>query len=403
MAGAGQVYSFSDTTTTKRSIANFISLITPQDVPCISYFGTHNESRFKMLDFPNNKYAWLEDTLRPRTATLNEAMDTTETGMDVAATHGLRFKVGDVWQFDETGEQILVTAVTAGSDTVTTIVRNWGGGVGGTGGTQGTAAASVTNATGITYKFNARLEGADSDSSTWVTPSEVNNYSQIFQQEIKVSGSETDATTRYGVSDMYEYQLKKFLGGAGAGGGKQGRAGDLMIDLENTFFTGQKVQRTSTVTGAMGGLNNFVTTNVLSNSGTARVLTQSLLEGHLQTIWNAGGMPDIIICNAFQKRLISSFYSSSVRTERTDRTGGVVINTIETEFGNYDLMLNRRCPTGYVYIVQKDKVGWVTLRDWHVHPLAVSGDYRKDEILGEFGFVCMNETAHGIIKDLTTS
>lgn len=403
MAGQGQIYSFSDTTTTKRSISNFISLITPQDVPCISYFGTHNESRFKMLDFPNNKYAWLEDTLRPRSATLAEAMDTTETGMDVASGQGIRFKVGDVWMFDETGEQILVTAVTPGSDTVTTIIRNWAGGVGGTGGAQGTAVSSVTNSTTLTYKFNARLEGADSDASNWVTPSEANNYSQIFQQELKVSGSEQDATTRYGISDMYEYQLKKYLGGAGSGGGQKGRAGDLMIDLENTFFSGQKVQRTSTVTGGMGGFPNFVTTNVLSNGGVARVLTQPLLEGHLQTIWQAGGMPDVIICNAFQKRLISSFYASSVRTERTERTGGVVINTIETEFGNYDLMLNRRADTNKVYIVQKDKVGWVTLRDWYVHPLAISGDYRKDEILGEFGFVVMNETAHGIIKDLTTS
>lgn len=400
MAGAGQVYSFSDTVTTRRSIANFISLITPQDVPCISYFGTNNQSKFKMLDFPNNKYAWLEDTLRPRSATLNEAMDTTETGMDVAAGHGLRFKVGDVWKFDTTKELILVTAVTTGSDTVTTIIRNWNGS---DGGTQGTASAGVNNSTTLSYLYNARFEGADSDPSTWVTPSEVNNYSQIFQQEIKVSGSEQDATTRYGISDMYEYQLKKFLGGAGSGGGKQGRAGDLMIDLENTFFNGQKIQRTSTVVGAMGGFNSFVTTNVLSNSGTARVLTQSILEGHLQTIWQAGGMPDVIICNAFQKRLISSFYASSVRTERTERTGGVVINTIETEFGNYDLMLNRRADTDKIYIAQRDKVGWVTLRDWFVHPLAITGDFRKDEILGEFGFVVMNETAHGIIKDLTTS
>lgn len=403
MAGQGQFYTFNDTVTPVRSISNLITLITPQDVPCISYFGTNNQSRFKMLDFPNHKYAWLEDTLRPRTATLAEAMDTTEAGMDVASGHGIRFKVGDVWQSDETGELVLVTVVTVGSDTVTTVLRNWGGGVGLMGGSAGTATVGMTNGTGLTYRYNARLEGADSDPSTWTTPSEVYNQSQIFQQEIRVTGSETDATTRYGINDMYEYQLKKFMGGAGAGNGQTGRAGDLMIDLENTFFSGQRIARTSTVTGAMGGFNYYVTTNVKSNSGTARVLTQPLLESTLQDIWGAGGSPDVIICNAFQKRLINSFYAGSVRTERGESTGGVTIDKIHTDFGDYDIMLNRRADTNKVYIAQRDKIGWVTLRDWRIHPLATIGDYKRDEILGEFGFVVMNETAHGIIKDLTTS
>ncbi len=193
------------------------------------------------------------------------------------------------------------------------------------------------------------------------------------------------------------------MGGGGAGGGKQGRAGDLMIDLENTFFTGQKIERSSTAAGGMGGFEEFVTTNVLSNSGTARVLTQALLEQLLQNIWEDGGMPDVIMCNAFQKRLISSFYAGSVRTERSERTGGVVIDNIETEFGNYDLMLNRRMPTNKLYVAQREKVGWITLRPWFVKQLAESGDYTKKEIVGEFGFVVVNESAHGIIKDLTTS
>lgn len=153
----------------------------------------------------------------------------------------------------------------------------------------------------------------------------------------------------------------------------------------------------------MGGFEYFVTTNVDSNSGTARNLTQALLEDNLQTIWEAGGMPNVIICNAYQKRVISSFYAGSVRREENDRTGGVVIDKIETEFGNYDVMMNRRMPTNKLYICQRDKVGWVTLRPWFVKPLAEDGDYTKKEIVGEYGFVVINESAHGVVKDLATS
>jgi hypothetical protein len=394
--GQGQFNSFGDSTTTKRTIASLIHNIDPRDVPCISYFGTANQSKFRLDNYPNHKYAFLEDTLRTRTATVSGTISGTTAALVVSSGHGTRFKPGDVWQ---AANNDLFWVDSVSSDTVT-VIPNWAAG---NGGTAGTWTASVTDETTLTYKFSARLEGDDSDQSHWVTPSEVYNYSQIFHAEVRVSGSELDATTRYGISDQFQYQLEKYLGGAGAGNGKQGRAGDLMIDLENTFFKGQRVQRTSTVAGAMGGFPYFVTTNVSSNSGTARPLTQPLLEGVLQDIWVDGGMPDVIICNAFQKRMISSFYSGSVRTERSERTGGVVIDTIETEFGNYDLMLNRRADSDKLFIAQRDKVGWMTVRPWFVKQLAESGDYTKKEIVGEFGFVVVNESAHGIIKDLTTS
>jgi len=396
MAGQGQFNSFADSTTTKRTISSLIHNIDPRDIPTISYFGTNNQSKFRLENFPNHKYAWLEDTLRVRTATVNGTISGTTTALVVSSGHGIRFKPGDVWMA-ASGDLFWVDSVS--TDTLT-VIPNWGARLSGA---QGTWTANVTTATTLTYQYSARLEGDDSDASHWVTPSELYNYSQIFHAEVRVSGSELDATSRYGISDQFQYQLEKFLGGAGAGGGKQGRAGDLMIDLENTFFTGQKIERSSTAAGGMGGFEEFVTTNVKSNSGTARVLTQALLEQLLQDIWEDGGMPDVIMCNAFQKRMISSFYAGSVRTERSERTGGVVIDNIETEFGNYDLMLNRRMPTNKIYVAQREKVGWITLRPWFVKQLAESGDYTKKEIVGEFGFVVVNESAHGIIKDLTTS
>jgi hypothetical protein len=55
MAGSGQIYTFSDTTTTVRTISDVVRLIDPQDVPCVSYFGTSNQGKFRLKDFPNHK------------------------------------------------------------------------------------------------------------------------------------------------------------------------------------------------------------------------------------------------------------------------------------------------------------------------------------------------------------
>jgi hypothetical protein len=302
-----------------------------------------------------------------------------------------------VWQSDETEELIYISAVD-GTDTITTVIRNW---TAAQGGAQGTATSAITNGTHLTYLYTARLEGADSSRAHFTTPFEEYNQSQIMHDEIIVSGSEQDATSRYGISDTYKHQLMKKLGGAGGGAGKSGRAGDLMIDLERTFFFGRRVARSSTAAGAMGGPKVYITTNTQALSS-AR-LSQAVLEDNIQKAWAYGGKPDVIICNAFNKRLISSWYRDSVRTERSERTGGVVINTVETEFGNLDVMLNRWCPSDEVYILQRDLMGWVTLRDWFVEPLAKDGDYRKDQIIGEFSFVLTNEKAHSLITGTATS
>lgn len=387
--GQGQFHTWNDSVTTKRTIASLIHNIDPRDVPCISYFGINNEKKFRLENWPNPTYEWLEDTLRPRTSTVATAPATAATeSVTVGAGMGIRFKKGDVWKVSTTGELVWVMGPAA-SDVVP-IKRNWGG----------TAFANFTNTAILEYQFTARLEGAESDPSVWTTPTNPSNHLQIFHAELRVTGSEQDASTRYGITDQLQYQLEKWIGGSGAGNGKQGRAGDLMIDLENTFFHGKKVARADGVASAFGGFEALVTTNVSHNSGTPRALTQPMLEDQLQAIWEIGGMPDCLMVNGSLKRKINSFYKDSVRTERSEHTGGITIDKIETDFGNYDIMLNRRMPKDKVYITTRDKVGWMTARPWAVTPLAIGGDYTRKQVIGEFGFAVITEKAHGIIKDL---
>lgn len=400
MAGQGQYYSFSDTVTPRKSISDVIDIIDPRETPILTLFGTNGQDVFNFTDWGNNKYRWLEDVLRPRSATLNEAMDTTETGMDVAATHGARFAVGDVWKFDETGELILVTAVTAGSDTVTTIVRNFTAAVGGS---EGTAVSSVTTATTLTFLYTVRLEGADSTSSRWDVPVENSNFTQIMHHQIIESGS-SQVAKRYGYSTFTEYTIAKVLGGMGAGKGKKGRAGDLLFDLENIFFSRAiKTERTaSTVYGIAGGARTLISTNALDKT-TTPTLTQPMLEDTLALCDGYGGRPDTIICNQFQWRLITSWFKDSVTRRNEETLGGMVIDTIRTIFGDLDIVFSRRCPASDLYIVEKDKIAYCTLRDWAVEPLGKTGDADKEQIVGEFGFVLKNEKAHALLYNLATS
>jgi hypothetical protein len=66
-------------------------------------------------------------------------------------------------------------------------------------------------------------------------------------------------------------------------------------------------------------------------------------------------------------------------------------------------MFDRWCPTDRVYLVEKDKLGWVSFRPWQVLDRPSTGDYMVKEVLGEFGFVLVNQLAHGYIKEISTT
>lgn len=403
MAGQGQMYSTSDTVTTKITIADYISIIDPRDAPLVTRWGLANQGKFSFVNFPNHKYEWLDDTYAPLSATLGSSTavsSTTDTAPEVATGHGVRFHVGDVWKVDETGE-LWYIADHDGADTLKTVTRNWNAAVGGT---EGTAQAAVTDAGTLTFLYNARYEGAESTATHWTVPANHYNYSQILHAEIRVSRSEQKATSRYGIPDQEQRQIQKWLGGLGGGKGKKGRSGELINQLEKTFFYGQRKQRASSTTaGAMGGFKTYVTTNAVDAGTGSTRLTENMLVEAIESCWENGGMPNLIICNSFNKRLISDWGRGSVQTDRTERTLGGVINSIETDFGTMDILMDRWCPADEVYIVQEDLLGWVELDGFFVEELAKTGDYTRKQIVGEYGFVLQHEKAHAYIYDLATS
>jgi hypothetical protein len=53
-------------------------------------------------------------------------------------------------------------------------------------------------------------------------------------------------------------------------------------------------------------------------------------------------------------------------------------------------------------VLESDKVGFYTLRDFEMKELARSGDSLKGEVVGEFSLLVANNKAHGRITGITT-
>lgn len=369
---------YTDSNVKPESLNALISLIDWRDAALLKEFGVGNESRFKFTFWPRTAYEWLEDTMSSRSTTLAEAVSIGETDIDV--TDGSIFKEGDIVKVDS--ELMYVSSVATNTITVT---KGYAG------------TTDTTHSSGATIQLAtiARLEGADYDTGHTTAVTRNINYTQILSEAVKVTGSQM-VDENYGIDDEMAYHIAKLIGGSN-NIGEKGKAGKLSILLQQTFYHGQKAAGTATTSRAMGGFEEFVTTNVTDLNGASLQLSD--LVDLLEDCFNAGGMPGLLICNTHQWRKINSFFEGSIRTERTEDTGGHVIKTVSTVFGDMEIMFDRWCPTDRIYLVEKEKLGWITYRPFQVMDRAPLGDYAVKEVLGEFGFVLQNENAHGYIKN----
>jgi hypothetical protein len=374
--------SYSDTAPIKRSIGDMIQFIDWTEAPLLRKFGTKNESKFRLVNWPATKYEWLEDTMSARETTLAEQADAAEGEVEV--TDGTIFKEGDVVKIEE--ELAYVTLVTGN---VLTLTRGLAG------------TTDAQHLTGLPIKLisSARLEGADYDTGHTTTLTNPSNYTQIFAEAVKVTGSE-QINPKYGINDTMAYHLSKLMGGSN-GVGEKFRAGKMPILLQQTFYHGHDAIGTATTPRTMGGFEEFVTTNV-TDLNSAK-LQRSHIEDAFQACYLAGGDPDTIICNAWLRRKLTSFYEGMITTTRSETRGGSRIDTVMTDFGEMEIMFDRWCPTDRLYIVESGKLGWIEFRPFAVYDRPSTGDYAVKEVLGEYGFVLVNEKSHAYIKEASTT
>ena len=377
----GMRSTYTQTTNIKRGIAPLIDMIDWVEAPLLRLLGVNGGSKFNILDL-GTKIEWQQDTMSPSSDLINEALDNSETAVDVV--NGAYFRVGHVVKVDS--ELMNVTAVSSNTLTVTR-------------GASGSTAATHTDQTPIYIHGIAKLEGADAVTGHTTTTTLPYNYSQIFEEAVKVSRSE-QRNPKYGITDTLSRHIAKLIGG-GEGIGTKGKAGTMAIMLEKTFWHGMRYIGTDAIPRTMDGFNAIVTTNVLNAAGDP--LTRKMIEDKMQACYLAGGSPETILCGAWAQRKLSSFYEKYITTERSEERGGYKIKTLETDFGDLEIVFSKHAPTDELSIIEKDKMGWVELRPFDVVDLPSSGDYDWKDVIGEYSFVCKTETAHARIHSFSTS
>lgn len=374
--------SYTDTTPVKQTISDLIDMIDWVEAPLLRLLGVNNENNHQLVNWPNTTFSWLDDTMSPRAGTLGAQLLAGGTSATLQSGEAAYLKKGDVIRI---GTENIYVGATNGDATISALERGLGS----------TTAAQHEDNDPWELVTVARLEGESYSTGHTTTVSSKTNYTQILAESVKVSGSEA-VVPKYGINDTMAYHIAKLINDGG-------KAGKLAIMLQKIFYYGDAdAGSVATQPRAAGGYEEYVTTRVTDLSGDA--LTRKHIEDEVEANMLAGGSPDCLVMNSWLRRKISTFYEGSIRTERTEETGGSTIKRIEADFGPpLEVVFDRWCPTDRLYVLEKKNVGWLTYRPFQVIDRAPDGDYTVKEVLGEYSFICRNENGMSYIKNASTT
>jgi hypothetical protein len=130
-----------------------------------------------------------------------------------------------------------------------------------------------------------------------------------------------------------------------------------------------------------------------------------MIEDEIQDCWDDGGSPDLLLCGGWVKRKIADMFAPYVRTERSEKRGGIIIDYIDSPLGiTLEVAVDRHCPADNLYVLDTRYVSFVTLDPFFEESLGKSKDTAYfGQVVGEYGFVCAYDKAHSYISGLSTS
>ena len=155
--------------------------------------------------------------------------------------------------------------------------------------------------------------------------------------------------------------------------------------------------------------------NAAATAGTTPVVfAEADLNQVIEEVWTEGGEPSIIMCNAGNKRRISTAFTGN-STRYKDAIDKKLVSSIDfydSDFGELTVVPNRWMRTNNagagddsynVFILDPNYAAIAFLDEVQQKPLAETGHSISRLIWAEYGLQVDNEKAHGVIRDTTNA
>lgn len=344
---------------------DMILVLSPQDRPLIGGIGGNGVPLLPSSPVLNRVWSWQEEEEPQPYGVTAEALDDSETGIDIAAGTAANWRVGDYIRIEN--EVVRVTAIdSASTPNVLTVER----GAAGT-----TAAAHATVGTEMRGLGTVLPEG-QLGSASYLGRDTVSNYTQIFSGTVEVSETE-QIIPKYGVPNELAkqsmIQLKR-----------------IHLEMENSAVDGIKWEDTATRRRMSGGFKSFVTTAANIDSSNTW-MTLKRVEALLAVIHQNGGETDGMVLMSQEKNfeaLNNLTDTGRVRVQDISdgRRGRGTARILMTEYGDVTLARNRRLAKGDGLLYHPTRFQRRVMRPTVMFPLAKTADTSKFAIVGECGW-----------------
>lgn len=319
----------------------------------------------------NPEFKWMEEESLTKTDAVNAGAGYTSGATSVIVDAGTRFRAGDVMKVVRTGEQMLVTAVSTHTLTVT---RGWGT----------TAAAAIVDDDPVLIVGNANEEHATKRGIKVSDVTARTNYTQIFRTPFGISRT-ADNSEMYGGNDLAHQRMTQLI--------------EHDKEIERAFWFGEpKEDLTGThPRRATGGVDYWISTNATSMGTT---MTEAEFEAFLRTGFRYGSRTKWLFAAPIYLSAISTWAKDNIQTTSKDKTFGIDIQQWLTPFGMVNIVLNnlfaeQATYAGYAYLLDVEGLSYRYLANsdtkLKTNIQDNSADGEEDEYLTECGLEFTNE------------
>lgn len=252
---------------------------------------------------------------------------------------------------------------------------------------------------------NAKIQGDDATADALSAAVRLGNYTQISAHTAQIAGTNAAMNSNGGVGKM-GYQLLK-------------KVKELKRDVEASVFDNHaRTAPTTSVAGVSAGLPAWLKTNTnigatgvnptgdgsnARTAGTARALTEAMLQGVLLSAFQATGqIPKLAFAYPKQKQQISAFQGNGTRyVELQGKKLNTAFDIYVSDFGEVTIVPSIFQAAGTITLVHPDYVKLAYLRPFQKVPLSKTGDSERVQILQEWTLEMSNEKAHAAVYDLS--
>ena len=240
---------------------------------------------------------------------------------------------------------------------------------------------------------NYHVEGADAGTAATTVTARVTNQTQISKKVVEVSGSH-EAVNNAGKKSELAHQLAK-------------ASKELKRDMEGSLLANNAAAAGDATTAReTRGAAHFITTNVTDagTSGTHAAMVEADILAAAEAVWTAGGEASTILLGATNKKLITAMSGRADAVRTVADNNMTIQNSVDiyvSDFGTYNIVMDRFCDQDYVYFLDHDMWSVDYLRDFQTVDIARAGDGEKKMLLVEYGLRCGNEAANATIRYTT--